>query len=229
MDAPPAGPVSFGCYPAPTQAPMLTDPDFPGVSYDFNVGARLVIDPRPPGAPDWTVRMRDLDTGNTLFEGVVNQGMVFGPKNYFVRYGFEIEEAGKVIWQHDYDCRNKLVAIHFPVGTLGDILAWFPYAVKFADKHDCMLMVTMSEKIIPLLAPTHTHIRFMTPDEFTKRKMNDSTYASYYLGLFFDDPDRRHQPIDFRQAGLHRTAAHILGVEPVEERVEIHWDGRKYD
>lgn len=38
-------------------------------------------------------------------------------------------------------------------------------------------------------------------------------YASYYMGLFFRC-NTSHQPMDFRQVGLHRTAAYILGVDP---------------
>jgi len=41
-------------------------------------------------------------------------------------------------------------------------------------------------------------------------------YATYCLGLFFDDDDRVWQPCDFRLVGLHRTAGYILGVNPTE-------------
>ena len=30
---------------------------------------------------------------------------------------------------------DQHVLIQFPVGTLGDILAWFPYAARFAETH----------------------------------------------------------------------------------------------
>ena len=36
---------------------------------------------------------------------------------------------------HDYDARDQDVLIQFPVGTLGDILAWFPYAARFGEVH----------------------------------------------------------------------------------------------
>jgi autotransporter strand-loop-strand O-heptosyltransferase len=42
-------------------------------------------------------------------------------------------------------------------------------------------------------------------------------YASYCIGLFFDDEERIWQPCDFRLVGLHRTAGYILGVDPTEE------------
>jgi autotransporter strand-loop-strand O-heptosyltransferase len=41
-------------------------------------------------------------------------------------------------------------------------------------------------------------------------------YATYSIGLFFDDEARVWQPCDFRLVGLHRTAGYILGVDPTE-------------
>ena len=41
-------------------------------------------------------------------------------------------------------------------------------------------------------------------------------YASYCIGLFFDDKEFTFQPCDFRYVGLHRTAGYILGVDPTE-------------
>lgn len=41
-------------------------------------------------------------------------------------------------------------------------------------------------------------------------------YATYSMGLFFDDKDCVHQPCDFRHVGPHRTAGYILGVDPTE-------------
>ena len=47
----------------------------------------------------------------------------------------------------------------------------------------------------------------MRPEQF---------YATYSIGLFFDDEARVWQPCDFRLVGLHRTAGYILGVDPTE-------------
>ena len=46
-------------------------------------------------------------------------------------------------------------------------------------------------------------------------------YATYSIGLFFDDKDFVFQPCDFRHVGLHRTAGYILGVDPTEEPPRI--------
>jgi autotransporter strand-loop-strand O-heptosyltransferase len=57
----------------------------------------------------------------------------------------------------------------------------------------------------------------MTHAELIERKLADRSYATYRVGLFFDDLACDHQPIDFRHVGLHRTAGYILGVDVQEE------------
>ena len=117
---------------------------------------------------------------------------------------------------HDYDASGRPVLIQFPVGTLGDILAWFPYAARFAAQHGCRLTCAMSGLIIPLLQDAYPHIAFVTHEDIAAGAVADSAYATYSIGLFFDDVANVAQPTDFRHVGLHRTAAYILGVDPAE-------------
>jgi autotransporter strand-loop-strand O-heptosyltransferase len=75
----------------------------------------------------------------------------------------------------------------------------------------------MSELLIPLLRDAYPEIRFVTHEDLIAQKIAETAYATYCLGLFFDDADCINQPTDFRQVGLHRTAAYILGVDPAEQ------------
>jgi autotransporter strand-loop-strand O-heptosyltransferase len=70
----------------------------------------------------------------------------------------------------------------------------------------------MSELLIPLFKDAYPHIKFVTHEEVNP----DQFYATYSIGLFFDDADNVWQPCDFRLVGLHRTAGYILGVDPEE-------------
>jgi autotransporter strand-loop-strand O-heptosyltransferase len=54
-----------------------------------------------------------------------------------------------------------------------------------------------------------------------EQKVAERVYATYSMGLFFDDKDHVWQPTDFRHVGLHRTAAYILGVDPAEAPARI--------
>ena len=214
--APAAAPK--GPYPPPAGQPTQAGPH--GIRFDFNNGARVVLPPRTAGK--WRVCLRDLDTGNILFQSENRGAFVSSAKRFYVRFRVEvhdIDDTGAVtpVMTHDYDARDQDILIQFPIGTLGDIMAWFPYAPRFAALRGCRLTVAMSGLIIPLLRDSYPDIRFVTHDELTEANLPETVYATYCLGLFFDDKDFIHQPVDFRLAGLHRTAAYILGVDPAEE------------
>jgi autotransporter strand-loop-strand O-heptosyltransferase len=189
-----------------------------GLRYDFNDGCRVLL---PESAHPWKVRLRDLDTGNILYETVINAGRVNSSKRYFIRFRLEVWQQDELLMSHDYSCAAREVLIRFPVETLGDTIGWFPYAVKFKERHGCRLTCAMSGKLIPLFRDAYPDINFITADEITPQRY----YASYQVVLFFqkgliyDYKDR--VPCDFRFVGLHCAAAYILGVDPAETRPRI--------
>ena len=195
-------------YPAPASVPTQVGPR--GIRFDFNDGCRLSL----PEGP-WHVRLRDLDTGNILYETDIKTGSINSTKRYYLRCRIEVwaaEVGGEPVFRHDYSARSQDVLVQFPVGTLGDTLGWFPYAVKFQEKHGCRLSCAMAEPLIPLFRNAYPEIRFLTHDQVVPEQF----YATYNLGLFFNDEACVHQPCDFRLVGLHRTAGYILGVDPTE-------------
>lgn len=205
-------------YPPHAALPTQEGPD--GIRFDFNSGARVVLPNRTQGK--WRVRLRDLDTGNILFESENQGAFVTSAKRYFVRFGidvWELDDAGTatLAMAQEYNARDRDVLIQFPVGTLGDILAWFPYAARFGSQHGCRLTCAMSGLIIPLVRDAYPAIRFVTHEQLVEQKLEQTAYATYCLGLFFDDAENIWQPTDFRFVGLHRTAGYILGVDPAEE------------
>ena len=124
-------------YPPPAPAPTQAGTN--GIRFDFNMGARVLLPWHPEGGPLWRVRLRDSDTGNVLFESENRGSLVASTKRWFVRFRLEVwsldaglEGPARAVLTHDYDPVGREVLIHFPVGTLGDILAWFPYAARFA-------------------------------------------------------------------------------------------------
>jgi autotransporter strand-loop-strand O-heptosyltransferase len=194
-------------YPAPAEMPTQAGPR--GMRFDFNDGARVVM---PESDAPWRVRLSDMETGNILFETELKSGRVNSSKRYFVRFKVEAWQKGERLIEHEYNAKDRDVLIQFPVGTLGDPMGWFPYAVRFRDDHGCRLACAMGEKIIPLFKDAYPDITFLTHEEVKPEKY----YATYSIGLFFDDKDFLHQPSDFRHVGLHRTAGYILGVDPTE-------------
>ncbi len=204
-------------YPPPAGSPTQAGPH--GLLYDFNLGARVAV---PSG--NWRVQLHDLDTGNILFETNNSGVFVSSAKRYFIRFRIEAWKDGASVFHHDYNAAGREVLIQFPVGTLGDIMGWFPYAVRFQEQHGCRLTCAMSELLIPLFQDAYPHITFVTHEQVEVSRF----YATYSIGLFFDDADNVWQPCDFRLVGLHRTAGYILGVDPEEmpPRVVLQDDSR---
>jgi autotransporter strand-loop-strand O-heptosyltransferase len=194
-------------YPAPAEIPTQQGPK--GIRFDFNDGCRVML---PESKHPWKVRLSDIDTGNILFETEIRAGRVNSTKRYFVRVRLEIWAKGESVLRHDYSAAGRDVLIQLPVGTLGDPMGWFPYAVKFKELHQCRLTCLMGDKLIPLFRKAYPDITFATQEEVKPERY----YATYSIGLFFDDKDFVHQPCDFRHVGLHRTAGYILGVDPTE-------------
>jgi autotransporter strand-loop-strand O-heptosyltransferase len=129
-----------------------------------------------------------------------------------VPFEIQIRSGDTEVLRHRFDCSDQNVLIQFPVGTLGDLIAWFPYAVKFGEQHRCRLTCAMGAPVIALFKQLYPSITFVTPDEIQP----DDYYATYNIGLYFDDEQNVRQPSDFRLVGLHRTAGYILGVDPDE-------------
>ena len=194
-------------FPRPAEPPTQEAPC--GVRFDFNDGCRVVL---PEGEQPWRVRLSDLDTGNVLYETQIKAGRVNSAKRYFVRVRIEIWRSDANVFTHDYSAAGREVLINFPVGTLGDTVGWFPYAVKFQALRGCRLTCAMAAPLIALFQGAYPEIEFVKHDEVRPERY----YAAYNMGLFFDDKACVHQPCDFRFVGLHRTAGYILGVDPTE-------------
>ena len=188
--------------------PVSLETTLPGVKLDFNYGARVVI---PEG--NYHVRFTDLDTSSILYDADASNVIVTSTKKFYIHFLVEVWKDGQLALSHELRLKDKVVHIRFPVGTLGDILAWFPYAEEFRKVHGCKVYCSMSEKIAALLAPAYPEITFIKPETSP-----EDCYATYYMGIFFPADDRFHQPADFRVIGLQLNIPYILGLDVVERR-----------
>lgn len=189
--------------------PVTLDSGLPGVKLDFNFGARVLL----PDDGDYRVRFTDMDTGSILYDGIARNNLITSAKKYYINFRVEIWKNGAQPFIHDLNLAGRNVLINFPVGTLGDSLAWFPYAEEFRKKHRCKVFCSMNPEIASLLAPAYPKINFIKPDTIPP-----DCYATYYMGIFFPATDRFHQPVDHRIVGLQKTIPFLLGLDVVERR-----------
>jgi autotransporter strand-loop-strand O-heptosyltransferase len=157
-------------YPPVAQRPTQEGPA--GIRFDFNHGARVSVPPVEHGK--WRVRLRDIGTGNVLFDTENAGAMVSSSKRYHVVFGIDVwrilpDGAAEQVLVHEYDASGRDVLIVFPVGTLGDTLGWLPYAVRFADLHSCRLTCAMSGLIIPLVRDAYPEVVGLVATAFRLR------------------------------------------------------------
>lgn len=201
--------------PPPAAVPTQEGPQ--GLRFDFNDGCRVML---PDTGQAWRVRLSDLETANVLFDIELRSGHVNSNKRYFVPFRLEVWSAQTLLLRHDYDASGRDILIQFPIGTIGDIIGWLGYAMKFKEMHKCRLTCALGEPLIALFQAAYPDVAFVTHDQIQAERY----YATYSVALFFDDAAQVYQPCDFRQVGLHRTAAHILGVDPAERPPRVALD-----
>jgi autotransporter strand-loop-strand O-heptosyltransferase len=198
--------------------PLIPSQEGPeGIRYDFNYGCRVHVPTLPEGEA-WRIRLSDTFTGNIIFESNIQGGVVESSKKFFIPFKLECWIGERQVFVHEIDLKGKEVLIQIPVGTLGDGIAWFPYADAFQKKHGCKLTCTISKPLKELFESKYPNINFCLLDGSVDQS---KLYASYRMGLYFNDWECIHQPVDFRFVGLHKTAAHILGVDPIEQPPRI--------
>ena len=194
----------------PPEVPVIEAVE--GVRFDFNHGLRV----RFPETGEYRCVFRDLDTDCLLYSMDVKPGCtVESVKKFYIRFGLELyrkDDLKEPLFRHDLDLAGKEVLIQLPVGALGDTIAWFSFVERFRQKHDCKLSCSMAPEIADLFREQYPDIVFITKEEAATLK----PYATYNLGLFFGG-NTDHQPFDFRQVGLHRTAGYILGLDDLSD------------
>ncbi len=216
--APPAEAASAapkGAYPPAAAIPTQEGPH--GIRYDFNLGARIAL----PAGANWRAVLKDLNTGNILFESKNQGATISSTKRFFVKFGFEVWRNDELVFTHEYDATDRDILIQLPIGTLGDILAWFPYVERFQETHGGNVTCALSPLLADLLRPAYPTLRLVDHDTVESEGIAQKVYATYCIGLFFDDAQFVWQPTDFRHVGLHRTAGYILGVDPSEIRPRL--------
>ena len=130
---------------------------------------------------------------------------------FFINWDIQIKDKfGEVVTSHKYNAAGKRVYIACGSKSLGDTLAWFPYALEFQKKHKCHVIVsTFWNKFFKNKYPELT---FVEPGETVP-----NIYAMYELGWYYegdtDKLDGFKQPYDPKQFTLQQTATNILGLE----------------
>lgn len=128
-------------------------------------------------------------------------------RKYFERW--KIRVNGEII--EEFSPEGKRILISLESKSLGDTIAWAPYAVKFSAENKCKVILSTFHNEFFQGLEEYKDIEFMIPGSST------SCYAVYRIGWFRDEKggwgDKSRNPIQVNTVPLQKASSDILGLE----------------
>lgn len=183
------------------------------VNVNFVDGAYLSI--QSPSNDEYEVQFIDSDTNRIQYTANLKNGY-WGKsgQKYFVNWNIRVTNNNELVYEHKYNPSGKRVYIALESKSLGDTLAWFPYAEEFRKKWNCNVIVSTFHN--HFFKEQYPKLEFIEPGETAP-----NLYAMYKIGWFYDSDgnvDNTKTPSDFRKIPLQKTATDILGLDYTEVR-----------
>jgi autotransporter strand-loop-strand O-heptosyltransferase len=151
------------------------------------------------------------EKNNTIYSNTITNGMwTSSGKKYYIKW--KIRVNGVII--DELDLRGKVVLISFESKSIGDTIAWAPYAIEFQKKHKCVLVLSTFHNDWFKGLKSYEDIVFINPGDSV------NCNALYRIGYFkgnngkWDDLDR--YPTQLNTLPLQQTATDILGLDYTE-------------
>jgi len=136
---------------------------------------------------------------------------------YFVPWRKTIEENGVVIYDQKFNLEGKKAFICLESNSIGDTLAWVPYADEFRKKHNCRVSLCTFHNY--LFINQYPDIEFIEPGEVV-----NGISAQYRIGWYYTEDYQFNllkHPGDFREQPMQKTATDILGLEYKEVKPKL--------
>lgn len=127
-------------------------------------------------------------------------------REYYTKWRTVIYKDGEKIYDKLLDLKDKKVYIALDSASLGDTIAWMPYAEEFMRLHNCKLVISTFKNF--LFESAYPEIEFVEPGTNV-----NNIYAMYKIGWFYNS---NKEPIVPNTIPLQQTTTNILGL-PYEE------------
>jgi autotransporter strand-loop-strand O-heptosyltransferase len=149
-----------------------------------------------------------FDNDKLIHSGTIKNNMWINcGRKYFTNWVIKIN--GEV--QHKFDLEGKRVLISFESKSVGDTIAWAPYAVDFAKKHNCKVILSTFNNDWFRGLDAYKDIDFINPGESV------GCYVVYRIGWFKDEKNGWKKfdcyPNQVNLIPLQKTATDILGLD----------------
>jgi autotransporter strand-loop-strand O-heptosyltransferase len=157
---------------------------------------------------DYFIEFINGETNEVLHSSTIQNNMwTLCSKKYYIPWVIKVN--GEII--NELDLNNKKVLISLESKSIGDTLAWTPYAVEFTKKHNCKVIVSTFHNNWFQNLEAYKDIEWVKPGTSTKCDV------TYRIGWFRNDKggweNLDNHPIQCNLIPLQQTATDILGLE----------------
>jgi autotransporter strand-loop-strand O-heptosyltransferase len=175
------------------------------IKFSYLEGPKVTI----TGENNNSYRVEFLDgEGNSIYDDVISTNMwTTCSRKYYTEWKIKIN--GKIV--DEFNLIDKRVLISFESKSIGDTVAWAPYAIEFAKKHSCKVILSTFHNNWFKGLESYKDVEFLEPGSHTL------CYAVYRIGWFRDDEGGWKKfdfyPNQVNLIPLQQTATDILGLE----------------
>ncbi len=150
--------------------------------------------------------------GEVVYENTItNNSWAKLNRQYYEKWSLEVYEHGEKIYESTLNLKDKRVLISIDSKSLGDTIAWAPYALEFQKKHDCkVILSSFWNKILDI-----PEIEMVEPGTTVH-----NIAAQYNIGWFYDSNKEPELP---NTIPLQQAATNILGLEYEEIKPKLKW------
>ena len=132
-------------------------------------------------------------------------------RRWYTKWTIKIWKDDEPYYEYTLDYTGKRVYIAFDSKSLGDTIAWMPYALEFKKKHNCHVIVSTFKNF--LFDVVYPELEFIEPGQPAS-----NIYAQYCIGWFYNSDK---EPALCNTVKLQEAATNILGLEFQEIRPRI--------
>ena len=156
---------------------------------------------------EYFVEFIDSDTNKILHSSTIKNNMWTSCSiKYFKKWQIRIN--GDII--DNFNLNEKRVLISFESRSIGDTIAWIPYTIEFAKKHNCKVIVSTFHNNWFEGKEEYKDIEFIVPGSIV------DCHTVYRIGWFKKDnkwTDFEKYPNQINLIPLQQAATDILGLE----------------
>ena len=132
-------------------------------------------------------------------------------RRWYTKWNIKIWKDGELYYDYTLDYEGKRVYIAFDSKSLGDTIAWIPYALEFQKKHKCQVVVSTHKNF--LFQDVYPELEFVSPGSRV-----DNIIGMYSIGWFYN-ADK--EPALCNTVKLQEAATNILGLDYQEIRPRL--------